>query len=91
MSWTLIAESSENDLEDTYTGGCNAPGLPMQVLQGDANGELLLCGRTGFFLVGDLNSSPDDGAFVTCAAPGVGDGSKTTVGRSGSPRSAESR
>ena len=61
----------ENDHEDTYNGGCNASGLPMQVLQGDANGELLLCGRTGFFLVDGNNYRDTDWFILNVGDAGV--------------------
>ena len=61
----------ENDHDDLYNGGCNSPGLPMQVLEGDANGELLLCGRTGFYLVEDVNYRDTDWFILQVGDAGV--------------------
>jgi hypothetical protein len=35
---------------DTYNGGCSAPGSPFQVLRGDLDGNLDLCGESGWYL-----------------------------------------
>lgn len=36
---------------DNYNGGCNTPGFPFQVLpEGDVNGEMTLCGVSGWYL-----------------------------------------
>ena len=45
----------------------------VQFAQASELAALLAADPRTRILVGDLNSSPDDGAFVTCAAPGIGE------------------
>lgn len=54
-----------DDYLDAYNGGCNSPefGNPFQHLHGDANGELILCGTTGWYQ-SQGNSSRDTDWFV---------------------------
>jgi hypothetical protein len=72
-----------NDHDDLYNGGCNTPGLPMQVLYGDANGELVFCGRAGFYLYGSYNYRDTDWFSLPVGDAGVievlGDAERLTM------------
>jgi len=51
-----------NEYVDTYNGGCNSPesGTPFQALTGDDQGEIILCGVTGWYLVAGSDHRDSD-------------------------------
>jgi len=54
-----------DDYVDTYNGGCDSPGDPLQSLSGDANGELTLCGVSGWYLNQGSRSRDTDWYVLT--------------------------
>ena len=57
---------------DEWNGGCNTPpDYPFQSLVGDANGELVFCGVSGWYLVGGSNYRDTDWFHIYAGPTGV--------------------
>jgi hypothetical protein len=57
-----------DDHVDDYNGGCGAPGTPFQNIAGDANGEFVLCGVSGWY-ENDGSTFRDTDWFILTAGP----------------------
>ena len=59
-----------DDVVDVYNGGCGTPpSYPFQALTGDGDGELILCGRSGWHQF-EGDASRDTDWFVAAFGPG---------------------
>ncbi len=60
-----------DDYVDNWNGGCNTdPGYPFQSLAGDANGELTLCGVSGWYTFQGSQYPDTDWYILTMGASG---------------------
>jgi hypothetical protein len=55
---------------DDYNGGCNTPSHPFQTLNGDAGGNLILCGVGGWYVSQGGNMRDTDWYILTQGPPG---------------------
>jgi hypothetical protein len=65
--------SLENGYQDAYNGGCNSPefGEPFQELFGDENGDLVLCGVGGWYVLAGDDLRDTDWFRGTIGSDGV--------------------
>lgn len=60
-----------NDYVDNYNGGCNTPpGFPFQPLTADENGDLILCGVSGWYLSAGSQYRDTDWYILSMGAGG---------------------
>ncbi len=61
-----------DDYVDNWNGGCNTwPDIPFQSLTGDANGELVFCGVSGWYLFDGSNYRDTDWFYIYAGPTGV--------------------
>jgi hypothetical protein len=60
-----------DDYIDNWNGGCNSPGFPFEELGGDATGNLILCGVSGWYVVNGSNYRDTDSYHIYAGGNGL--------------------
>jgi len=62
-----------DEYEDSYNGGCNSPafGNPFQLIEGQGVGEVLFCGKSGWYNVNSVEARDTDWFIVRAGPMGI--------------------